>query len=221
MAAVLKIGGSLSENPANLTELCHRLSDFAKVHKMVIVPGGAEFADTVRKINKKYRLSNEVTHKMAILAMDQYGLLLSDTISESYVTSDLKDVNKISKGKIPIFLPSQVMFHEDPLENSWDVTSDSIAAYVAGELQAEKLVLVTDVDGIFLEAPKTRKTKLFETLTAKELQSWNKRTSVDKTLPKMLQQIKMKCYVVNGNHPERIKHILENKKTVCTQITSY
>ena len=76
------------------------------------------------------------------------------------------------------------------------------------------------MDGVFLEDPKkTDNSKLFETLSAKELQSWNNQTSVDKTLPKILLETKIKCYVVNGKHPERITHILENKKTVCTQIT--
>jgi aspartokinase-like uncharacterized kinase len=221
MEAVLKIGGSLSENPTNLAKLCEVLSDLGKFHRTVIVPGGAEFADAVRKIDEQYVLSNEVTHKMAILAMDQYGLLLSDITPDSYVSYELKEVSTHQNGKIPILLPSQVMFREDPLENSWDVTSDSIAAYFAGELQAEKLVLVTDVDGIFLEDPKAGESKFLETVTVNQLQRWNKRTSVDRSLPKILQKTKVKCFVVNGNRPERIEQILENKKTVCTQITGY
>lgn len=221
MEAVLKIGGSLAENPANLRKLCQHISHWANEQKMVIVPGGAEFADTVRKIDKKCGMSNEAAHKMAILAMDQYGLLLSDIILNSYVSYDLKEINNSPKGKIPILLPSQHIFREDPLENSWNVTSDSIAAYFADVLHAKNLILVTDVDGIFLKDPKTGKTRLFETITTKELQSWNKRTSVDKGLPEILQETKVKCFVVNGNYPERIKQILENKKTVCTQITGY
>ena len=71
-----------------------------------------------------------------------------------------------------------------------------------------------------MEDPKkTGDITLFETLSAKQLQSWNKTTSVDKTLPKLLLKTQLQCYVVNGKHPERIKNILENKKTVCTQIT--
>ncbi|MCZ2808691.1 MAG: hypothetical protein O2V44_04995, partial [Candidatus Bathyarchaeota archaeon] len=61
--------------------------------------------------------------------------------------------------------------------------------------------------------------KFIEELSAEELQGWNKRTSVDKTLPKILLQANLDCYVVNGGYPERIKLILENKKTVCTHVT--
>jgi len=157
---------------------------------------------------------------MAILAMDQYGFFLSDITPKSYVSYSLKEISNSVTGMLPIFLPSKLMFREDPLEHSWDVTSDTIAAYIAGLLHAEKLILVTDVDGIFSEDPeKNMGTKLIEELSAEELQGWNKRTSVDKTLPKILLQANLDCYVVNGKYPERIKEILENKKTFCTHVT--
>ena len=220
MESVLKVGGSLAENPVSLTKLCQELSVLAKDHRIVIVPGGNEFADTVRKLDKTYGLSDVVAHKMAIVAMDQYGLFLSDVIPDSYVSYALEEISNPVKDKVPIFLPSQLMFREDPLENSWDVTSDTIAAYIASKLHSKKLVLVTDVDGVFSQDPKQNvDTKLIEELSAKELLGWNRRTSVDKTLPKMILETKIDCYVVNGKYPERIGLILENKRTVCTHVT--
>jgi len=220
MEAVLKVGGSLAEDPSRLKRLCQELSVLAEAYRILIVPGGGEFADTVRRIDKVYGLSNTAAHKMAILAMDQYGLFLSDIIPNSIVCYALDEVGNCAKGKVPIFLPSQHMFREDPLEHSWDVTSDTIAAYIADRLDAKKLILVTDVDGIFSDDPKKSSSiKLIQEVSAEELQDWNKRTSVDKTSPKTLLQSNRDCYVVNGRYPERIKLILENKKTVCTHIT--
>jgi len=219
MEAVLKVGGSLAENPTSLTKLCRKLSDLAKDYRIAVVPGGGEFADAVRKLDKTFGLSDVVAHKMAIVAMDQYGLFLSDITPNSYVSHSLEEISNHVKDKVPIFLPSQLMFCEDPLENSWDVTSDTIAAYIADKLHAKKLVLVTDVDGVFSQDPKKRlDTKLIEELSAKELLGWNRRTSIDKTLPKMLLETKLDCYVVNGKCPERIRLILENKRTVCTHV---
>jgi aspartokinase-like uncharacterized kinase len=157
---------------------------------------------------------------MAILAMDQYGLLLSDIRPNSYLLSSLKEINNAARGMLPILLPSAFMFREDPLEHSWDVTSDTIAAYVAGLLHAEKLILVTDVDGIFCEDPKKNLgATLIDELPAKRLLGWGKQTSVDKALPKILLQTKIDCYVVSGRHPKRIKQILEDMKTICTHVT--
>jgi 5-(aminomethyl)-3-furanmethanol phosphate kinase len=220
MEAVLKVGGSLAEDPAKLAKLCRELSVLAEAHRILIVPGGGKFADTVRKLDNVYGFSNTISHKMAILAMDQYGFFLSDITPNSYVSYVLDESRNSAKGILPIFLPSQLMFREDPLEHSWNVTSDSIAAYIAGLLDAKKLLLITDVDGIFSKDPKKGvDNKLIEELPAEELQGWNRRTSVDKTLPKILLKTKRDCYVVNGNYPERIKLILENKKKVCTHVT--
>ncbi len=74
-ATVVKIGGSLALYPDKLKELCIRLSEAAKKHKMVVVPGGGEFADLVRNCDKRFNLSCKASHRMAILGMDQYGLL--------------------------------------------------------------------------------------------------------------------------------------------------
>ena len=219
MEAVLKVGGSLAEDPNSLTNLCQELTLLAKNHSIFIVPGGGKFADAIRKLEETYSLSDMVAHKMAILAMDQYGLFLSDITPDSNVSYLLEEIINIMNGKLPIFLPSQLLLREDWLEKSWDVTSDTIAAYIAGKVNAQKLVLVTDVDGIFFEDPKKKSdTKLVEELSAKELQDWNKRTSVDKILPKMLLRTKIDCYVVNGNYPKRIRSILEKKPTICTHV---
>jgi aspartokinase-like uncharacterized kinase len=220
MQAVLKIGGSLTKQPKSLVKLCKELSVLARAHRIVVIPGGGEFADTVRQLDKTFTLSNVAAHKMAILAMDQFGLLLSDITPDAYVSYELKEIKNRVVTKLPILLPSKFMFLEDPLENSWDVTSDSISAYFTDKLEAEKLILVTDVDGIFIHDPKKNvKNKLIENISIKELLDLKDRTSVDKFLPKMILNLNLDCYVVNGKHPERVRYILKNKDTICTHIT--
>ena len=122
-------------------------------------------------------------------------------------------------GKLPVFLPSNFLFSKDPLENSWDVTSDSIAVYIAGQLHASRVVLVTDVNGVYTCDPKKfSDAKLISKLSANDLLKRNKRTSVDMFLPKLLLQLHLECFVVNGLFPERVEAILNGEETVCTQI---
>jgi aspartokinase-like uncharacterized kinase len=219
LEAVLKVGGSLLEHPAELKTLCVILSSLAKKYKMLIIPGGGIFADIVRELDDDWGLSNTAAHKMAILAMDQIGLFLSNMIPGSQVCYSLEDVQRAESGLLPILLPSQYIFREDPLEHSWDVTSDSIAAYIAGVLNAEKLVLITDVNGIYDDDPKKNlSAKLIRRVTATQLLKWGKRTSVDKFLPNLLIRFRLDCYVVNGMHPERVEAILVGERTVCTRI---
>jgi hypothetical protein len=157
---------------------------------------------------------------MAILGMDQFGLLLAQIIPNSCATYSLNDVKQLSEsGVAPIFLPSRLMFQENPLEASWDVTSDSIAAYVASRLKADKVILITDVDGVFESDPKKHSdAKLISKLSASELLAFAQRTSVDKFLPKLLLKVHLDCYIVNGAYPERIDAILAGQRTVCTLV---
>lgn len=125
---VIKIGGSLAVHPNQLRSLMEKLGDFSKKKPIVIIPGGGEFADKVRDLDKRFSLKNTVSHRMAILAMDQFGLLLSDLTINTVLNYNFEHAKEASLlGKLSIFLPSQVMFAEDPIENSWKVTSDSIA----------------------------------------------------------------------------------------------
>ena len=217
---VVKVGGSLSEKPEKLKELCAKLGESAKKHVLIVVPGGGEFADVVRDLDKRFSLSSAAAHRMAILGMDQYGLLLSDLTLTSHVAGSLEDVADAGFGKLIVFLPSKLLLNEDSLENSWNVTSDSIAAYIACRLNASQLLLVTDVDGVYTKDPKINPdAKLIKKLTPKQLLDMNRRTSVDLYLPRLLLKSKIKCFVVNGLFPERIEAILAGKEAVCTVIS--
>jgi aspartokinase-like uncharacterized kinase len=222
MEAVIKLGGSLAEEPKKLKALCQSLSTLAKKRALIVVPGGGRLADVVKTLDRRFMLSSEVAHRMAILAMDQFGLLLSCIMPYSCVFHRLENAKKLLENRnSPIFLPSKLMFEEDPLENSWDVTSDSIAAYVASRVSAKKLVLVTDVDGIFTSDPKNDSSAtLIKNLSVEQLLALNRRTSVDRYLPKLLLDVHFDCYVVNGLFPKRVEAVLEDLRTICTLVNS-
>ncbi|MCW4003404.1 MAG: delta 1-pyrroline-5-carboxylate synthetase [Candidatus Bathyarchaeota archaeon] len=222
MSVVVKVGGSLAAYPKNLKSLCTKLNEIAKKQKLLIVPGGGEFADTVRNHDKKFALSRGASHRMAILGMDQYGLLLSDLTPNSCVVCSLEEAKKAADvGKVPVFLPFQLMLNEDPLENSWDVTSDSIAVYIAGKIGAGKVLLITDVDGIFTDDPKRNSAaKMIKEVSASELLG-RKRTSVDKFLPKLLLELSIDCFVINGLFAERVEAVLDGRDAIFTFIKSH
>jgi 5-(aminomethyl)-3-furanmethanol phosphate kinase len=219
-ATIVKVGGSLALYPEKLRALCAKLSEVSKKHRLIMVPGGSEFADVVRCLDKRFSLSSNASHRMAILGMDQYGVLLSDLIPNSVTVSELEEIKHfLDLGKLPVFLPSNLLLKEDPLEKSWKVTSDSISVYLADRLQAFKVLLITDVDGVYKDDPKKcPDAKLIKNLSANQLLAMNKRTSVDQTLPKLLLKTSINCFVVNGLFPDRVEAVLEGRDEVCTQI---
>ena len=157
-SVVVKVGGSLAMYPESLRALCKKLSALSKKHRLVVVPGGGEFADAVRAVDKRFNLSSEASHRMAILGMDQYGLMLADLIPDSVAVVELEEIAKaLDAGKVPVFLPSKILFSEDPLENSWDVTSDSIAIYIAHRLQMRERFCWLQMLTAFLQVTQGKK----------------------------------------------------------------
>ena len=222
MDGVIKVGGSLGGDAAVLRALCAELGKLGERFKLAVVPGGGEFADLVRVVDRRFQSSQSISHKMAILGMDQYGLLLSDLIPKCRLAWSLGVIEGLSgSGHVVVLLPSRVVFRARSLEASWDVTSDSISGYVAGRLGVGKLILVTDVDGVFTVDPKVYSgAELIQEVSASGLLELSGRTSVDKFLPKLLLKLGIDCWIVNGHFPERIAKVLLGESTICTHIAA-
>jgi len=190
----------------------------APTHKIIVVPGGGSFADKVREAASTYNLSDEVAHRMAILAMDQYGLLLSCLAERCTYTYSLTEAKEeASKGSVPIYLPSRELLFDQSLEASWGVTSDSIAAYTAWRCGSDLLVLLKDVDGVFTTDPKKDSgAKLIRSISASALHGYG---CVDKALPSYIQRFNIVCWVLNGLKCGRLRSLLTRGKTVGTKIT--
>lgn len=190
---VVKLGGSLIHRARELVNEIIGYSN-ATGEKILIVPGGAVFADTVRKVNA----SQEAAHWMAVLAMEQYGYYLGNG-----TCAKLIDSLKIGEG-VSILLPYALLKKKDELPHTWDVTSDTIAAWVALQLGA-RFIKATDVDGIYINGV------LEKELNASELVG--KETCVDAQLPRFLLENKMSCEIINGNCPGRLTSALRGNLT--------
>ena len=109
---------------------------------------------------------------------------------------DVHSEKVTDNGFTPIFIVSEFLKNEDPFECSWDVTSDSIAAYVAHSLNA-KLLIVTNVNGIYTREPNEEGSEFINVIDAKKLLTFDE-TSIDLMLPSLLLKFGSDCFVVNG-----------------------
>jgi aspartokinase-like uncharacterized kinase len=138
---VIKLGGSLLGS----SELQAWLDLIAKHGdgKVVIVPGGGMFADTVRQAQLDTGISDHTAHQMAVLAMDQYGLLLKG-LNDNLATasSELELAERGWQHRGIIWLPSKMVCADDNIPENWQMTSDSLAAWLAQKLNALHLVLI-------------------------------------------------------------------------------
>ena len=138
---IVKLGGSLwSQNV--LGDWLHALRPVP----VVIVPGGGLFADAVRSSQAQWHFDDTLAHRMAIIAMRQYALMLSGIGSGLPLTSTetlLKEWPRPPFARC--WLPDPDELQGPSVEASWRVTSDSLSVWLAQRLGAKALLLVKSI----------------------------------------------------------------------------
>ena len=209
MNVVVKLGGSLINSAPDIV---NKLTEYLETSKdrdiaILIVPGGSIFADTIRKADKQYNIGEVAAHWMAILAMEQYGHYLIDKTG----VKGIESIDDLQSG-ISVLLPYRLLRDRDELAHSWDVTSDTIAAWVANMIGIDaRFVKVTDVDGVLVE------NELIREIGATDLLDMGT-TCVDIGLPEFIRANNMDCVVVNGHYPERVVAAVEEDTVIGTYI---
>ena len=216
MTTVVKIGGGLAREAgdAALRALCDTVGEAGARHRLLVVPGGAGFADAVRAHDGRFALRDATAHRMAILAMDQFGWLLGDLIPGAVTCTELEATG----GAVQVLRPAALLAG-DPLPLSWEVTSDSIAAWVAGAAKAERLVLVKPVAGLYRDWPPAGEpiTRLSVDELA-ELRAGGRAGGVDAHFPQALRVAGVEAWIVDGRDPARLVALLEHGSTDGTKI---
>lgn len=138
---VLKIGGSLTESEA-AARLMRGLAA-RRPRDLLLVPGGGGFADRVRAAQAHHGLSERAAHHMALFAMHMVAVLLAD-LAPGFAVADGPGQfeSAWSRGLTPIWLPAPMVVAAADIPASWEVSSDTLAAWIAGQTGATRLVLV-------------------------------------------------------------------------------
>jgi 5-(aminomethyl)-3-furanmethanol phosphate kinase len=138
---IVKLGGSLAAAGTLGVWLDAVIAQGAG--RFVVVPGGGAFADAVRAAQQRHGFSDRAAHRMALLAMEQYALQLLDMApSLRPAESEAEIAASLAGGRVALWLPHRMVAADPAIAESWDVASDSLAAWLARRLGARRLVLV-------------------------------------------------------------------------------
>ncbi|SDK31155.1 Uncharacterized kinase [Methylophilus rhizosphaerae] len=206
---VIKLGGSVTRHDSLLKwlQLVARWGD----GKVIIVPGGGVYADAVREFQKirahlpDGHLSDTQAHALAIYAMDQMARsFVAMEPALTLVRNPLEIAERGWQHRGLVWLPSEmtlnpVLWGETTLPESWETTSDSLAAWLASQLEASQLLLVKSDDRLLEEQPAYR---------LAELQAMN---IVDAGLSKILPQPGFKSWVVHERRYTRFQDGLDEQ----------
>jgi len=191
-ALVVKLGGSLLARVPRLVEELQRSE-----RPLLLVPGGGLFADQVRALG----LDGDGAHWMAIAGMEQFGWYIA---SKGVPVTD-----RLVAGRgVSVLLPYRVLREEDPLPHTWEVTSDTIAAWVAERLHLD-LLLIKSVDRLTIGG------------TAVDLiEQPECCDEVDPCLIPFVLSHGIRAVAVNGQVDGRVAEHLRGAEVPCTAIRS-
>jgi len=138
---VVKLGGSLSRDP-RLRDWLQLLAEYGG-GLVTVVPGGATFADAVREQQARWHFDDLVAHNMAVLAMAQTAQMLHGMEPRLVLVSDDAQIRQtLHAGRPALWMPLALLRDAPDVLTSWEVTSDSLALWLARRLNAERLVVV-------------------------------------------------------------------------------
>ena len=139
---VLKLGGSLMHSKELLVWL-ENIFSRTRDNIIIVVPGGGEFAENIREAQRQLNFNNKIAHKMALLAMWQYGYFLTGINADIKILKNTKTLclDKNISGSF-LWLPDDLLENISEITGNWDFSSDSISLWLATYLTADKLVIV-------------------------------------------------------------------------------
>ncbi len=145
---VVKLGGSLLDWES-LHGVFAAWLDAQPLAKNVLVVGGGDLAETIRRLDQRLALGEEAAHWLCIRAMGVSARLAVALWPQFALATQLAELTAATgAGGAWVFDTEEFLRREEPkqsgpqLEHRWSVTSDSIAARVAAVLGADELVLL-------------------------------------------------------------------------------
>jgi aspartokinase-like uncharacterized kinase len=139
---VVKLGGSVAKERTRLRVLLRELADAAPC-EIVVVPGGGVFADAVRDAQNRLGFDDGLAHRLALDAMGAMAQVFRALEPRLRLADDLAAIRRLWRGGIvPVWHPAALRDGHPDIPESWDVTSDSLALWLATQLGAERCILV-------------------------------------------------------------------------------
>lgn len=137
---VLKLGGSLLES-GRLTAVLDIVAQ--RKRPVIVVPGGGAFAEQVRQSQAANGFDDASAHRLALFAMHQMANVIASRSRHFVPTATKEEIGMAGvNGLVPVWLPSKMAGADPAIPKSWDMTSDSLAAWLAGEVGAKDVALV-------------------------------------------------------------------------------
>lgn len=217
MRAVVKIGGFAfpsDMSPEIAIAYCEIMKSFSKKNRLAVVTGGGILARKYIEAARRLGASESVCDQIGIHASRLNARLLIAGLSVSAypdVAESLEEFGRFATSGLIVvmggFQPGQ--------------STNAVAALAAESMGADRLVNVTDVDGVYSADPeKESSAKMLDEVTVDELTRIlttegtraGEYALMDPLALRMIKRARLITIVVNGHDPSNLRKALEGKR---------
>jgi len=209
MKVVISLGGSLiSLNESDyIKEVANLIKKASKDFDLYIVVGGGKLAREYIQIARKFCSDERYLDKLGIMATRLNAMLINSFFKKE-IPESIEDAAKMAP---PVIMGGTTPGH----------STDAVAAMLAREVKAERLIIATDVDGIYDKDPKKYEdAKKLDRMSIKELrkmagEEWKKAGEsavIDSIACRIIEEEKIETFVVNGKRLDELENAIYGKK---------
>jgi len=160
----------------------------------------------VRAAQKQFGFDDATAHHMALLAMEQYGRMLCSLQPGLTPAAGLAAIERTRRaGSVPVWMPARLALSRPEIAATWDITSDSLAAWLAGALGGRRLLLVKSVDAADDSVPAT---------------ALARRGIVDPAFPQFLLRSRSEAWCIEASRHAEMTAALRRGGAAGTRITA-
>lgn len=217
-AIVISVGGSVIAPDKIDIEYTRRLSVFlsncSAKFRIFIVVGGGKVARAYINACRKFKADESYLDEIGIDCTRLNAKVLISAIGEKVYPVPAKDFNEalIQAMQFPII----VMGGTHPGH-----TTDAVACMLAERVRCKKLIIMTDVDGIYTSDPKKDKDAvMLRQLNFKRLMEITGKTEttagssgvIDPLGAKIIARARIPTYVINGRDLNALRNVIDGKR---------
>ncbi len=141
---IARISGRLTGTP----HLAHWLDALAVwPGSLVMAPGDGPLSVAARATSKEMGLHAVAAQRLTLMAMDQFAVALAAVRPSPAIAQTEEELRgAIAARRIAIWAPARMGITATDIPATSEISSDSLAAWLAGKLGAAHLLLIEDID---------------------------------------------------------------------------
>jgi len=209
MKVVISLGGSLIslENPEYIKEIGFLIKKVSKDIDLYIVVGGGKLARSYINTAREFCKDERYLDKLGILATRLNALLINSFFKKKLPTT----IEEASKMEPPVIMGGTTPGH----------STDAVAAMLAKHVKANRLIIATDVDGIYDKDPKKYEDakkfdkigiEMLRKLSGEEWKKAGESVIIDAIACKIIEEERIKTFVVNGKKLDELENAIYGKE---------